>query len=235
MGGGQPGRHSGLMTSRPRVLVVDDEVRLAEALRQGLNRRGYDAVAVHDGDAAYQRARTGGFDIILLDLMLPGMSGYKVLEALRKDGVTTPVLMLTAKDGEYDEADAFDLGADDYVTKPFSTVVLLARMSALLRRRPDVAPVLTVGRMRIEPRRHRCWIDDTEIVLTAREFAVLVYLAERIDQAVSKSELLEEVWQEPGLDPNAVEVCVLQLRKKIGAAWVQTVRNVGYRLVEPTT
>lgn len=221
-----------MTTERPRVLIVDDEVRLAEALRQGLSRRGFEATAVHDGNQGYQKARTGGFDLILLDLMLPGMSGYKVVEALRKDGIQTPVLMLTAKDGEYDQADAFELGVDDYVTKPFSTVVLLARMNALLRRRPDVAPVITAGRLRIEPRRHRCWIADNEVVLTAREFAVLVYLAEHADQAVSKQELLDEVWQEPELDPNAVEVCVLQLRKKIGAEWIQTVRNVGYRLVE---
>ena len=221
-----------MTTERPRVLIVDDEVRLAEALRQGLSRRGFDATAVHDGNQGYQKARTGGVDLILLDLMLPGMSGYKVVEALRKDGIQTPVLMLTAKDGEYDQADAFELGVDDYVTKPFSTVVLLARMNALLRRRPDVAPVITAGRLRIEPRRHRCWIADNEVVLTAREFAVLVYLAEHADQAVSKQELLDEVWQEPELDPNAVEVCVLQLRKKIGAEWIQTVRNVGYRLVE---
>jgi DNA-binding response OmpR family regulator len=221
-----------MTTERPRVLIVDDEVRLAEALRQGLSRRGFDATAVHDGTQGYQKARTGGYDLILLDLMLPGMSGYKVVEALRKDGIQTPVLMLTAKDGEYDQADAFELGVDDYVTKPFSTVVLLARMNALLRRRPDVAPVITAGRMRIEPRRHRCWIAENEVVLTAREFAVLVYLAEHADQAVSKQELLDEVWQEPELDPNAVEVCVLQLRKKIGARWIQTVRNVGYRLVE---
>jgi DNA-binding response OmpR family regulator len=221
-----------MTTERPRVLIVDDEVRLAEALRQGLSRRGFDATAVHDGTQGYQKARTGGYDLILLDLMLPGMSGYKVVEALRKDGIQTPVLMLTAKDGEYDQADAFELGVDDYVTKPFSTVVLLARMNALLRRRPDVAPVITAGRMRIEPRRHRCWIAENEVVLTAREFAVLVYLAEHADQAVRKQELLDEVWQEPELDPNAVEVCVLQLRKKIGARWIQTVRNVGYRLVE---
>ena len=222
------------MTSeRPRVLIVDDEVRLAEALRQGLTRRGFEATAVYVGDQGYQKARTGGFDLILLDLMLPGMNGYKVVEALRNDGVQTPVLMLTAKDGEYDQADAFELGVDDYVTKPFSTVVLLARMNALLRRRPDVAPIITVGSMRIEPRRHRCWIGDRETILTAREFAVLSYLAGHADQAVSKQELLDEVWQEPELDPNAVEVCVLQLRKKIGAEWIQTVRNVGYRLLEP--
>jgi DNA-binding response OmpR family regulator len=221
------------MTHRPRVLVVDDEVRLAEALRQGLERRGYDVTVAHDGPSAYARGKSGAFDLILLDVMIPGMSGYRVLEALRRDGVDTPVLMLTAKDGEYDEADAFDLGADDYVTKPFSTVVLLARMSAMLRRRPDASPVLEIGPMRLEPRRHRCWIDGAEIALTAREYAVLTYLAERLDQAVGKQELLDEVWEEPELDPNVVEVCVLQLRKKIGPAWVQTVRNVGYRLLEP--
>jgi len=220
------------MSTRPRVLIVDDEVRLAEALRQGLERRGYETTVVHDGNAAFSRAKAGAFDIILLDLMLPGMSGYRVLEALRAAGIDTPVLMLTAKDGEYDEADALDLGADDYVTKPFSTVVLLARMSALLRRRPDVAPVLTVGRLRLEPRRHRCWVDDDEVMLTAREYAVLTYLAERVDQAVSKQELLDEVWEESGLDPNVVEVCVMQLRKKVGSDVIQTVRNVGYRLVE---
>lgn len=223
--------HSRAMT-RPRVLIVDDEVRLAEALRQGLERRGYDATVAHDGNAAFARARAGGFDIILLDLMLPGMSGYRVLEALRAEGVDTPVLMLTAKDGEYDEADALDLGADDYVTKPFSTVVLLARMSALLRRRPDVATVLSVGALRLEPRRHRCWLGDEEVVLTAREYAALAYLCERVDEAVSKQELLDEVWEESDLDPNAVEVCIMQLRRKIGADWIQTVRSVGYRLVE---
>jgi two-component system, OmpR family, response regulator len=221
------------MAGRPRVLIVDDEVRLAEALRQGLERRGYDATVAHDGTSAFARAKSGAFDIILLDVMIPGMSGYRVLEALRLAGVDTPVLMLTAKDGEYDEADAFDLGADDYVTKPFSTVVLLARMSALLRRRPDVAPVLAIGLLRLEPRRHRCWVGDEEIQLTAREYAVLTYLAERLDQAVGKQELLDEVWEEPELDPNVVEVCVLQLRKKIGATWIQTVRNVGYRLLGP--
>ncbi|MBI1351157.1 MAG: response regulator [Actinomycetales bacterium] len=220
---------------RARVLVVDDEVRLAEALRQGLERRGYDCTVVHDGITALAKARAGGFDLILLDLMLPGLSGYRVLETLRAEGIDTPVLMLTAKDGEYDEADAFDLGVDDYVTKPFSTVVLLARMNSLLKRRGDATPILTVGRLRLEPRRHRCWVDEEEMVLTAREFATLTYLAERVDEAVSKHELLEAVWDEPDLDPNAVEVCVAQVRKKIGAPWVQTVRGVGYRLVDPST
>ncbi|MDI1289075.1 MAG: response regulator transcription factor, partial [bacterium] len=213
-------------------LVVDDEVRLAEALRQGLERRGYDCTVAHDGITALAKARAGGFDLILLDLMLPGMSGYRVMEALRADGVDTPVLMLTAKDGEYDEADAFDLGVDDYVTKPFSTVVLLARMNSLLRRRPESAPVLTIGQLRLEPQRHRCWLADREIAMTAREFATIAYLAERVDEPVSKQELLDEVWEEPELDPNVVEVCIVQIRKKVGSAWIQTVRSVGYRLVD---
>ncbi len=217
---------------RPRVLIADDEVRLAEALRQGLERHGYDCTVVHDGVTALAKAKAGGFDLILLDLMLPGLSGYRVLESLRAAEVDTPVLMLTAKDGEYDEADAFDLGVDDYVTKPFSTVVLLARMSSLLRRRTDAAPVQTIGSLRLEPRRHRCWVDDVEVPLTAREYAVLAYLAERVDEPVRKQELLDEVWEEPDLDPNSVEVCVVQLRKKIGAARIQTVRGVGYRLTE---
>ena len=221
------------MTLRRRILVVDDEVRLAEALRQGLTRRGYDVVAVHDGVSAVTRAKAGGFDLILLDVMLPGLSGYRVLESLHKEGVDTPILMLTAKDGENEEADAFDLGADDYLTKPFSTLVLMARMRALLRRRPESSTVLTVGDLRLEPLRHRCWVGSEEVTLTAREFSVLTYLAERWDQTVSKSELLEEMWDGIDLDPNLVEVCVLQIRRKLGAAWIQTVRKVGYRLVAP--
>lgn len=218
--------------TRPRVLIVDDEVRLAEALRQGLTRRGYDCTVTHDGVTALAKARAGGFDIILLDLMLPGMSGYRIVESLRAESVETPVLMVTAKDGEYDEADAFDLGVDDYITKPFSTVVLLARMNALLKRRSDTTPILSIGALRLEPRRHRCWVDGMEVTLTAREFAVVEYLARRADEPVSKQELLDEVWDEPDLDPNVVEVCVAQVRKKLGGPWIQTLRGVGYRLVD---
>lgn len=218
------------MTARPRVLIADDEIRLAEALRQGLERNGYDCSVVHDGTAALAKARAGGFDLILLDLMLPGLSGYRVVEAMRADAIRTPVLMLTAKDGEYDEADAFDLGVDDYVTKPFSTVVLLARMGALLRRGADQPTLLTVGPLRLEPRKHRCEVDGRDVELTAREYAVLVYLAQRADEVVSKSELLDQVWDEPSLDPNAVEVCVGQVRRKIELPLISTVRGVGYRL-----
>jgi two-component system, OmpR family, response regulator len=219
---------------RPRVLIADDEVRLAEALRQGLERHGYSCTVVHDGAAALTKGAGGGFDLILLDLMLPGLSGYRVVESLRAKGVQTPVLMLTAKDGEYDQADAFDLGVDDYVTKPFSTVVLMARMNALLRRRGDAtARVLTVGGLRLEPRKHLCQVDGRDVDLTAREYAVLTYLAERADEVVGKQELLDEVWEEPELDPNVVEVCVMQVRKKLEVPMISTVRGVGYRLASP--
>lgn len=218
------------MMKRARVLIVDDEVRLAEALRQGLGRRGFEPTVVHDGPTAVARAKAGGFDLILLDVMIPGLSGYRVLEELRGSGVETPIVMLTAKDGEYDEADAFDLGADDYITKPFSTVVLLARMNALLRRRYEADPIISVGALRLEPRKHRCWLDNEEVSLTAREYSLVTYLAERADEVVSKQELLDEVWREPDLDPNVVEVCVLQVRRKLGTPIIETIRGVGYRL-----
>jgi DNA-binding response OmpR family regulator len=219
------------MTSRPRVLIADDEVRLAQALAHGLDRRGFECVVVHDGPAALTQGLSGDFDIVLLDLMLPGLSGYRVVRDLRARGVRTPVLMLTAKDGEYDEADAFESGVDDYVTKPFSTVVLLARMTALLRRRGGApADLIRVGALRLEPRKHRCRIDDRDVDLTAREYAVLVYLATHEGDVVSKAELLDRVWDEPTLDPNVVEVCVGQVRRKLGAGLIETVRGVGYRL-----
>ncbi|MEY4136773.1 MAG: hypothetical protein RL205_901 [Actinomycetota bacterium] len=221
------------MSNSPRVLVADDEVRFAEALRQGLSRTDYDVTVVNDGDAALARALSGGFDLILLDLMLPGLSGYRVVERLRAAGNQTPIIMLTAKDGEYDEADAFDLGVDDYLTKPFSTVVLLARMRSLLRRSPDTAvQEVVVGDLRLDPRKHRCMLGSTNVTLTPREFDVTLYLAQRAGSVVSKRELLEHVWDEPELDPNVVEVCILQVRKKLGNELISTVRGVGYRLGE---
>jgi len=218
----------------PRLLIADDEVRLAEALRQGLSKRGYDVTVTHDGNSALKLAKAGGFDLILLDLMLPGLSGYRVIENLRAANITTPILMLTAKDGEYDEADALELGADDYVTKPFSTVVLLARMKVLLRRNQDASPILDVGILTLEPGKHLCSVDGVEISLTRREYSLLEYLAERPNRVISKQELLDEVWDEPSLDPNAVEVCVVQVRRKLGKPLINTIRGVGYQLVGAT-
>ncbi len=215
-----------------RILLADDEVRFAEALRQGLVREGFAVTVVHDGESALAEALTDRYDLLLLDLMLPGLSGYRVTERLRAHGSALPVLMLTAKDGEYDEADAFDLGVDDYLTKPFSTVVLLARMRSLLRRSvmAQAPEVVEVGGLRIERLGHRVFAEGIEVGLTAREFAVLLYLADRPGQVVSKSELLDEVWDDPELDPNVVEVCVLQVRRKLGSDRIETIRGAGYRL-----
>lgn len=162
--------------------------------------------------------------------MLPGLAGYRVTEELSHAGNTIPILMLTAKDGEYDQADAFDLGVDDYLTKPFSTVVLLARMRSLLRRHAPDTDDVVVGDLRLDPRRHTCRLGDIVLDLTAREHATLLYLAQHAGAVVSKRELLDEVWDDPHVDPNAVEACVAQVRRKLGQPLIQTVRGVGYRL-----
>ena len=212
-----------------RVLVVEDEVRLARLVREALRRDGYQVELAHDGPSGLAHARAGGYDVVLLDLMLPGLSGYEVLRQLRADEIDVPVLVLTAKDGEYDQLDALELGADDYVTKPFSTLILLARLGKLVRRRPT-DPFLLAGRLRLEPLRRRAWLDEVEVVLTGREFDVLAYLVSRPGHVVSKQDLLDEVWHEPYGAPNLVEVCVVGVRRKLGPGVVETVRNAGYRI-----
>jgi two-component system OmpR family response regulator len=224
-------------TETMRVLVVEDEANLAEAVAQGLRAEGYDVEVSHDGNDGLWRAREGQFDAILLDIMLPGMNGYRVCDTLRNEGIWTPILMLTAKDGEYDEAEGLDTGADDYLTKPFSVVVLLARLRALIRRGTAVRPAkLSVGALQLDPATHECQRGSENISLTPREFAVLEALATNPDQVVTKQELIDRVW---GLDyfgpANIVEVYVGYLRKKIdrpfGTNSIQTVRGVGYRVV----
>ncbi len=217
------------LASGERVLVIEDEARLARLIGEALQRAGYRVDTVHDGPGGLRLGLAGGHDAIVLDLMLPGMSGYEVLKKLRGSGATTPVLILTAKDGEYDQLDALELGADDYLTKPFSTLILLARVATMIRRRPT-APVQWSGRVRLEPLRRRAWCDDVELGLTAREFDVLAYLVARPDEVVPKQALLEDVWLEPYATPNLVEVCVAGLRRKLGAGVIETVRNAGYRV-----
>ena len=212
-----------------RVLVVEDEVRLARLLGEALRRAGYLVDLAHDGVSGLRLAKAGGHDVVILDIMLPGLSGYRILQGLRADGHDVPVVMLTAKDGEYDELDALELGADDYVTKPFSTVVLIARLANLVRRRPS-SHLRTLGRLRLDPEGHRAWIEDDELTLSAREFEVLAYLMGSPGRAVAKKELLDEVWKEPYGQANLVEVCMVGLRRKLGAGVVETVRNVGYRI-----
>ncbi|MFH8678815.1 response regulator transcription factor [Streptomyces lydicus] len=216
-----------------RLLLVEDEKRLARSLAQGLRAEGYAVDVVHDGLEGLHRAGEGGYDLVVLDIMLPGMNGYRVCGALRAAGDDVPILMLTAKDGEYDEAEGLDTGADDYLTKPFSYVVLVARVKALLRRRGRSAPpVLRVGPLAVDQGARRVERDGAEVALTAKEFAVLEQLAVRAGEVVSKAEILEHVWDfaYEG-DVNIIEVYVSALRRKLGAERIVTVRGAGYRLV----
>jgi DNA-binding response OmpR family regulator len=220
-----------------RVLVVEDEPRLARALQRGLMAEGYAVDLAADGLTGLEAARHEGYDAVVLDIMLPGLSGYRIVRALRKENNWVPVLMLSAKDGEYDQADGLDSGADDYLTKPFSFVVLLAKLRALLRRgAPERPAVLTAGALNLDPATRRVTRDGQEIALTTREFALLEYLMRHRDEVVTKTELLDHVWDAGAdTDPNVVEFYVGYLRRKIdqpyNAKSLQTVRGAGYRLV----
>ena len=224
------------MLLRMRVLLVDDEERLVRSLKRGLQREGFAVDVALDGDEGLTLATDNDYDAIVLDIMLPRRNGYQVCAALRAAGVWTPILMLTAKDGEHDHADALDTGADDFLTKPFSYVVLVAHLRALIRRTSRVRPaVLTAGDIRLDPASHRCWRGDTEIELSPRQFALLEFMMTRAGQVLSKTEILEHVWEDSyESDPNLVEVYVGYLRKKLdapfGRASIQTLRLVGYRL-----
>ncbi|MCX4660029.1 MULTISPECIES: response regulator transcription factor [Streptomyces] len=216
-----------------RLLIVEDEKRLALSLARGLTAEGYAVDVVHDGLEGLHRASEGDYDLVVLDIMLPGMNGYRVCAALRAAGHDVPILMLTAKDGEYDEAEGLDTGADDYLTKPFSYVVLVARVKALLRRRGRVggSPVHVLGDLTVDTAAHRVLRGEEEVPLTAKEFAVLEQLLLRSGEVVSKSEILEHVWDFAyDGDPNIVEVYVSALRRKLGASRIRTVRGAGYRL-----
>jgi DNA-binding response OmpR family regulator len=215
-----------------RVLIVEDERRLARSLAQGLTAEGFAVDVAHDGTTGLHRASESDYDLVILDIMLPGLNGYRVCAALRAAGDETPILMLTAKDGEYDEAEGLDTGADDYLTKPFSYVVLVARVRALLRRRGrGAAPELRVGDLVVDRSARRVVRAGREVALTAKEFAVLEHLASRAGEVVSKAEILEHGWDFAyDGDPNIVEVYVSALRRKLGAGLIETVRGAGYRL-----
>jgi two-component system OmpR family response regulator len=220
-----------------RVLVVEDERRLAAGLRKGLEAEGFAVDVALDGADGLWMAREHAYDAVVLDIMLPGMNGYKVCATLRQDGVWTPILMLTAKDGEWDEVEALDTGADDYLTKPFAYAVLVARLRALLRRGARERPVvLEAGDLRLDPAARRAWRGQVEVELTPRELALLEFLLHRRGEVVSKREILEHVWDyDFEGDSNIVEVYVWHLRNKLdrpfGRDAIQTVRGAGYRLV----
>jgi DNA-binding response OmpR family regulator len=220
-----------------RLLVVEDEARLAAALQRGLQAEGFAVDVAGDGLVGLDLARHGGYDAMILDVMLPRLSGYRVVRQLRAEQRWLPVLMLSAKDGEYDQADGLDCGADDYLIKPFSYVVLLARLRALLRRGvPERPTVLRHGDIELDPARRRVTVAGAEVGLTAREFTLLEYLLRHAGEVVSKIELLDHVW-DAAVDtaPNAVEVYVGYLRRKIGRDRLETVRGAGYRLAPVPT
>lgn len=217
-----------------RILLVEDEKMLAETIRRGLTNEGFVVDVTHDGVSGLWAATENPYDVILLDLMLPLKNGYDVLKEIRERKIWTPVLMLTAKDGEYDQTDAFDLGADDYLTKPFSFLVLVARIRALMRRgAPERPVVLTLGTLTLDPVSRSVRRGSELIGLTPREYGLLQYLMRRHDQVVSKSEILDNVW-DPAFEggDNVVEVYIGYLRRKIdgpfGVQTLTTVRGMGY-------
>lgn len=219
-----------------RLLVVEDEKKLAASLKRGLEADGFAVDVALDGTDGLWMATEHEYDAIVLDIMLPGINGYRLCGQLREQGNWTPILMLTAKDGDLDEAEALDTGADDFLRKPFAHVVLVARLRALLRRGKPERPVeIVAGGLRIDPSERRCWRDDAELELTAREFSVLEYLMTNAGSVVSKQDILGHVWDyEFEGDPNIVEVYVRHLRKKIDLPFdtdsIQTIRGAGYRL-----
>lgn len=219
-----------------RVLVVEDEPRLASSLRDGLEAEGFAVDVAGDGIEALWFARENAYDVILLDIMLPGLSGYQVCEQLRADANWTPIMMLTAKDGEWDQVEALDTGADDYVTKPFSFDVLLARIRSLLRRGVTERPVkISVGDLVLDPASKDVTRNGEKIRLTARELSLLEFLMRSADRVVSKSQILANVWDyDFEGDPNVVEVYIARLRRKVdkpfGRSDIETLRGTGYRL-----
>ena len=219
-----------------RILLVEDEARLAASLSAGLRAEGFVVVHADNGIDGMREATENKFDVVVLDIMLPGYSGYEVLRRMRNARVWTPVLMLTAKDGENEETDAFDLGADDYLTKPFSFRVLVARLRALARRgAPERPVILTAGSLSLDPARRTVRRGETPITLTPREFGLLAFLLRSKDVLVTKAEILRNVWDEHYDGPdNVVEVYVGYLRRKIdipfGTNTIETVRGAGYRL-----
>jgi two-component system OmpR family response regulator len=216
-----------------RLLVVEDERRLAAGLRKGLEAEGFAVDVAHNGIDGIWMARENPFDAIVLDVMLPGANGYQVCRTLRSDGNWTPILILTAKDGVAEVVEGLDTGADDYLAKPFAYAVLVARLRALLRRGARPRPtVLEVGELRLDPAARRVWLGDKEIGFTAREFAVLEFLIRHTGEVLSKKDILDHVWDfDFDGDPNIVEVYVRRLRTKLDGPAIETIRGAGYRLV----
>ena len=218
-----------------RLLLAEDDLKLARALDTGLRRAGYGVDVAHDGDTALLNARVYDYDVAVLDVMMPGLDGVAVCRTLRDDERWLPVLLLTARDGVPDRIRGLDAGADDYLVKPFDFGELLARLRALVRRGPTPRPAaLVVGDLRVDPATHSVTLGGRPVELTAREFALLEYLARRPGEAVTRTQLIEHVWDENWFgSTNVVDVYVGYLRAKLGRARIETLRGVGYRLAAP--
>ena len=221
-----------------RILLVEDEEKLARMVELELRYEGYEVEKAFDGRTGLERALAGDFDLILLDIMLPALSGMEVLRRLRKER-QTPVILLTARDAVVDKVSGLDAGADDYVTKPFAIEELLARIRAALRKRPVApaeVPKLTCGPLVMDVERHEVSVSGTPVELTRREFDLLRHLLENKEKVISRESLLDNVW---GFDfageTNAVDVYIRFLRSKIderfGVKLIHTVRGVGYRMI----
>ncbi|MDE3222459.1 MAG: response regulator transcription factor [Acidobacteriota bacterium] len=219
---------------RRRVLVVEDDHDLARAVADLLEQDGFEVALRHDGDAGLAAGLEGGYDVIVLDIMLPKRSGFRVCQELRAAGVNTPLLMLTAKEGEWDEVEGLDVGADDFLRKPFERSVLIARLHALMRRFERGRPAaLVVGGVALDPLTRTVVAHGREITLTPREFALLEFLMSRAGVETPRGEILENVWGgDFDGDHNVVEVYVGYLRRKIDLpdqpSIIRTVRGVGY-------
>ena len=218
-----------------RLLIVEDEALIAKALRIALEGEGYIVDSSARGDDGLWRATETTYDAIILDVMLPGMNGFAICRELRAKGITTPIMMLTAKVGEFDHAEGLDTGADDYLTKPFSIVVLLARLRALLRRGPATrSTTLTAGDLALDPSSRSCHRGETTIDLTPREFSLLRYLMHRKGELVTKEELVRHVWDDEIMEVHVLQVYIGYLRRKIDEPFdrssIETVRGHGYRL-----
>ena len=217
-----------------RVLIVEDEAKLANLLARGLREEGHAADVAANGEDAVWMAEAAPFDVIVLDVMLPGLDGFAVCRRLREREVWTPVLMLTARDAVEDRVAGLDAGADDYLTKPFALDELLARLRALARRAPSERPtLLTVGELRLDPASHRAWRSEAELELSTKEFALLELFMRNPGAALSRDQLLDGAWDMSyERRSNVIDVYIRALRGKVGREAIETLRGVGYRLNE---
>ena len=221
-----------------RVLLIEDDVTIARLLKEGLEDESYAVDVVNDGSEGYRTAAADDYDVIILDIMLPGMNGYEVCRALRNDGNKTPILMLTARDAERDIVEGLDMGADDYLAKPFSFDVLLARIRALLRRPNEkLEEILQVGDLKLDPSSKKVTRVSQEISLTAKEYGVLEYLMRNKGKVLSKEQIISHVWDfDADVLPNNVELFIMFLRRKIDKPFesklIHTVSGFGYKLEE---